>query len=447
MDNLTSPDTNAARVAARPELRLVTVPVAITRLPALQPARTRAIPTQPHPILPTSRSGARSRSRSTGRLLVKAVLGAYGEVPYGPTSALLWIRHGSAEAVRPGPRRPPSACWSRAGGWTGTETACASATASRSCCDCWSPTPAPSATQMSLLIQQQLRQVGVEARAGAGRRSDLDRAADRRAASTSTSPPRCRIPSPSGLVQSWSCNGSQQRRPEYCDPAVDSLLERAVLARDDARSTWHEVLRRIEADAPATFLYAQTYAFVVNRRFRDVAIRPESSWISVWRWKVGARARRGRRGKLVGHWLLRRAAQAAATFVIAVTLLFFLMRLAPGDPLWRVQEGESLTPEARAVLERMYGIDRPLPEQFVTFLQGVARGDLGSSIGYGLPVTTLIARDCPRPCSSAERFSCSTSRWDSGSACVRRCGEGGRRTGRSRCSRSHATRPRRSGWA
>jgi peptide/nickel transport system permease protein len=103
----------------------------------------------------------------------------------------------------------------------------------------------------------------------------------------------------------------------------------------------------------------------------------------------------GRRGLLVGSWLLRRGAQAVATFVLAVTLLFFLMRIAPGDPLWRVQENESLTPEARAVLERMYGIDRPLPDQFATFLRGVARGDLGSSIGYGLPVTTLIAARLP----------------------------------------------------
>jgi ABC-type transport system substrate-binding protein len=93
-------------------------------------------------------------------------------------------------------------------------------------------------------------------------------------------------PSPSGLVQSWSCTGSSNVA-RYCDPVVDSLLERAIFARDDSRSAWHEALRRIEADVPATFLYSQTYAFVVNRRFSEVVIRPESSWISVWQWKVG----------------------------------------------------------------------------------------------------------------------------------------------------------------
>src|SRR5688500_18944081 len=54
-----------------------------------------------------------------------------------------------------------------------------------------------------------------------------------------------------------------------------------------------------------------------------------------------------------------------------------------------------LTPEARAVLEELYGVDRPPLEQFQAFLQGVAQGDLGRSIGYGLPVSTLIASRLP----------------------------------------------------
>jgi hypothetical protein len=40
----------------------------------------------------------------------------------------------------------------------------------------------------------------------------------------------------------------------------------------------------VEESAPAAFLYAQTYVYGVSRRFRDVSIRPESSWIALWRW-------------------------------------------------------------------------------------------------------------------------------------------------------------------
>jgi peptide/nickel transport system permease protein len=97
----------------------------------------------------------------------------------------------------------------------------------------------------------------------------------------------------------------------------------------------------------------------------------------------------------VGRWLLGRLAQAAVTFLIAVLLLFILMRLAPGDPLWRLQEGATLSAEQRAVLEARLGIDRPVLAQLGAFLRGVARGDLGTSIGYGLPVTALIAARLP----------------------------------------------------
>ncbi len=203
-------------------------------------------------------------------------------------------------------------------------------------------------------------------------------------------------PSPSGLVQSWTCKGSHQRRLGTATPRWTPCWSAPVLARDDPRSTWHEVLRRIEADAPATFMYSQTYAFVVNRRFRDVAIRPESSWISRLAVEGGHATRRGRRGKLSGA--LAPAACGPRPPRPSSSRSPFSSSSCGSRPAIRsggLQEGESLTPEARAVLERMYGIDRPLPEQFVTFLRGVARGDLGSSIGYGLPVTTLIGARLP----------------------------------------------------
>jgi peptide/nickel transport system permease protein len=97
----------------------------------------------------------------------------------------------------------------------------------------------------------------------------------------------------------------------------------------------------------------------------------------------------------VVRWLLRRVAQAAVTFIIAVTLLFFLMRLAPGDPLWRLQEDTQMSLAERETLEERYGLNRPLADQFAAFAMGVARGDLGTSIAYGLPVTGLIAARLP----------------------------------------------------
>ena len=90
-------------------------------------------------------------------------------------------------------------------------------------------------------------------------------------------------------------------------------------------------------------------------------------------------------------WLVRRIAQAVVTFVIAVVLMFVLMRLAPGDPLSRLQEGQSVSPQEIAKTRAIFKLDQPIHRQFVAFVKGVLRGDLGLSIEHDLPVNTLLA--------------------------------------------------------
>jgi peptide/nickel transport system substrate-binding protein len=148
--------------------------------------------------------------------------------------------------------------------------------------------PATSAIrqQMALQAQEQLRQVGI--------RIELERLEvavwnERRTAGqfdidfSSTS----QDPSPTGLSQGWSCDGGTNVA-RFCDPVVDSLLQSASLATDHAGEAWHAVLRRIESDTPAVFLYAMTYMYAVDRRFANVRIRPESPWLSLREWTVDA---------------------------------------------------------------------------------------------------------------------------------------------------------------
>jgi peptide/nickel transport system permease protein len=97
----------------------------------------------------------------------------------------------------------------------------------------------------------------------------------------------------------------------------------------------------------------------------------------------------------VSGWLLRRALQAVATFAVALTLLFVLMRAAPGDPLSRLGEHRPLSREEIQVLRARYGLDQPVGKQFVSFLSGLVRGDLGVSIEHGRPVTSLLAERLP----------------------------------------------------
>jgi oligopeptide transport system permease protein len=97
-------------------------------------------------------------------------------------------------------------------------------------------------------------------------------------------------------------------------------------------------------------------------------------------------------------YALRRLLAVVPTFLLIVTAAFFLMRAAPGGPF---DEEQTLPPEIAANLEAAYGLDRPVHEQFLRYLGGLARGDLGPSyrmkdfrvaelIGRGLPVTLTI---------------------------------------------------------
>jgi peptide/nickel transport system permease protein len=97
----------------------------------------------------------------------------------------------------------------------------------------------------------------------------------------------------------------------------------------------------------------------------------------------------------VSGWVLRRVLQGAVTFAVALALLFVLMRAAPGDPLLRLSGDRLISPREIAALRARYGLDQPVGTQLVSFLQGLARGDLGVSIEYGRPVTALLAERLP----------------------------------------------------
>jgi peptide/nickel transport system permease protein len=100
-------------------------------------------------------------------------------------------------------------------------------------------------------------------------------------------------------------------------------------------------------------------------------------------------------GRELIRWLLRRLADSAITFAFALTIVFFLMRAAPGDPLARVVEGRTLSSSEVTALRSRYGLDQPLTRQFGSFAGGLVRGDLGVSIQYGRPVTALLAERLP----------------------------------------------------
>jgi peptide/nickel transport system permease protein len=89
--------------------------------------------------------------------------------------------------------------------------------------------------------------------------------------------------------------------------------------------------------------------------------------------------------------VLRRLALAAGLLLAVLAINFTLIHAAPGDPA-SVIAGEmgGADAEAMASIRKTYGLDRPLPEQFFTYIGKSARGDLGQSYTYSRPVADLI---------------------------------------------------------
>jgi peptide/nickel transport system permease protein len=90
-------------------------------------------------------------------------------------------------------------------------------------------------------------------------------------------------------------------------------------------------------------------------------------------------------------YIIRRLLATIPVMIVVAVFVFFLLRLAPGDPA-AIIAGEDATTEAIAAVRAKLGLDRPVLEQFVLWLAGLAQGDFGVSIFSNLPVTRLIAQ-------------------------------------------------------
>ena len=99
-------------------------------------------------------------------------------------------------------------------------------------------------------------------------------------------------------------------------------------------------------------------------------------------------------------YLVRRVGQAIVVLILVTFIVFALMRLLPGDPIlvyvsqdeWsRITSHEEID-----ALRHEYGTDRPIIVQYVDWLWGVVRGDLGESIFLGTEVKEEIGRALPK---------------------------------------------------
>lgn len=96
------------------------------------------------------------------------------------------------------------------------------------------------------------------------------------------------------------------------------------------------------------------------------------------------------------RYILIRLIQGIVVIFLVSVATFGLMHLAPGSPIDLLLGEQNVTEETKANIERRWGLDKPVYEQYITWLGNVLTGDFGVSvINRGTPVTELIADAVP----------------------------------------------------
>ncbi len=100
------------------------------------------------------------------------------------------------------------------------------------------------------------------------------------------------------------------------------------------------------------------------------------------------------------NYIIRRLIHSVFIIWGCATLVFFLMRMIPGDPVIQML-GPEYTPEAAEALRRKLGLDEPVHTQYVKWFGNVLTGDLGGSISSGESVVGAIKTGLPKTLSLA----------------------------------------------
>src|SRR4051812_6343167 len=96
----------------------------------------------------------------------------------------------------------------------------------------------------------------------------------------------------------------------------------------------------------------------------------------------------------LGGYVLRRPLHLLPITLGVTVLVFFLIHLVPGDPA-RTILGNQATDARVAALRHVWGLDRPLPVQYLKFLGRLVHGDLGTSLFYSVGAAHLVLTRLP----------------------------------------------------
>ena len=103
------------------------------------------------------------------------------------------------------------------------------------------------------------------------------------------------------------------------------------------------------------------------------------------------------------NYFIKRLLGLTPTLLIVAVLVFFFVHMLPGDPA-RLAAGIDADEQTVQLVRQELGLDKPLPEQFVTFFKNAVQGDFGKSLRTRRLVATEISERF-KPISASMRSS------------------------------------------
>jgi peptide/nickel transport system substrate-binding protein len=225
------------------------------------------------------------------RTIVHSVFGPFADVAVGATSPMQWVW---SDSIRQLPFDSAAAARALDGrGWRrgpGRPVRLRAGAPLRF--TLLVPTSSQVRQQAAVIVQDELRRLGVEMRIQPVEVTVMERrtgAGDFDAAFVS----RTIDPSPASLLQFWGAGESNIGR--YASPAFDSLTAAAARAptRAEAGPLWRLALERLNDDAAAVFIFSPRNNAAIGPRLENVSIRPDDWLATVTEWRVRVPAGRG----------------------------------------------------------------------------------------------------------------------------------------------------------
>ncbi|KPU42341.1 dipeptide transport system permease protein DppB [Oxobacter pfennigii] len=96
----------------------------------------------------------------------------------------------------------------------------------------------------------------------------------------------------------------------------------------------------------------------------------------------------------MANYLAKRIFKGLLTIFVSVTITFFIIRLMPSDPVTLLVDPK-MSPEVQQAMMRQFGLDKPIGEQYLVFIQQMMTGNLGISFKTREPVTEVIMQKLP----------------------------------------------------